>query len=653
MYKLSASNSKNGAKGYYKDFEPVEVKNLKELGKLMTTHSLTPQLFGKKKTATRNGEKCNYRKAIDNIKGHGQVVFFDIDNKVKLFDETGKMVDERCSPTPVTQKQIEDRFKELGWGCVITPSRSSTPEWPKFHIGALTVKIVPSHEKYKEQYIILEMKLKLDIDVVMRSSVQNMTPCLGCKVLSIIEGKDIPMHRLSFEELRGDTRLTKASVSVYDKKKHNLHLEGGEEESVSKKAIIKLAEAEDGKTLRCGCHNSQSHGNNDSGAICQVNPDKSVHYYCAGCDETIWLRGAESELVLRGGKKLKPTKVEPTIKKKVANAGWEKVFNDSSLTKAKRQARRDQTFISMFGSEMVTILFGTAGSFKTTILAYEAIEALKVEPKLRVFLWSFDATHSHENAISDLAERSGVSDRFKLWDSPTTDDYNELVDGVLEDEADMKDTLFIIDTYKHVTANINNKQDNLIALSRMKRLSKLGCTVVALAHTNKDKDQNSGTAEVEQDADALVKIEAIESIDGSTVTIRKFGRVRYDFADRSYMIKKPTNGNGYYDIMENIERLDDVVNIESTTKKAKQREGREERIKILINIMVGGAVTRKEILEELHARSDAGVMSLTTNNADKYLNEHAGELWTMTQDSANHNAKSYEVTAWAKVAYKI
>ena len=141
-YKLSASDTKNGDKGYYQGFEPVEVKTLRGLGKLMLTHSLSSQLYGEDETKTANGQMVKYRKAIDNISGHGSVVFFDIDNKMKLFDVAGNVIEERCDPDPVTVDMIVSRFKELGWGCVITPSRSSKDGWEKFHIGAFTIKEV-------------------------------------------------------------------------------------------------------------------------------------------------------------------------------------------------------------------------------------------------------------------------------------------------------------------------------------------------------------------------------------------------------------------------------------------------------------------------------------------------------------------------------
>lgn len=71
----------------------------------------------------------------------------------------------------------------------------------------------------------------------------------------------------------------------------------------------------------------------------------------------------------------------------------------------------------------------------------------------------------------------------------------------------------------------------------IKDVCKLGATFISLGHTNKDGKNQSGTAEIEQDSDALLKIDSIGSIeDESTIisTIQKGGRCRCTITKRTF-----------------------------------------------------------------------------------------------------------------------
>lgn len=295
-YSISASDMKNGEKGYYQGFRKVKIKTLNELGELMLTHSLSSQLYGKTKTSTSNDQLVKYRRAINNINGHGQAIFFDIDNKVRLVDDKGKKIGEQSDPTPVTLEMITSRFKELGWGCVVTPSRSSTDEWEKFHIGAFISGDCGSHDEFREHYLgVVDALEELKLDEAMKNSVQNCTPAIGHEILALIEGNPIPFNEFKTEEKKSNKNNN--DRVMYDKNKHNLHLES-DSNTLSLEEMISLAEQAKGSTVRCGCHNDMKHGGDtDSGCICQLNSDGSIHSYCRGCDErkegkdvTVWLR---------------------------------------------------------------------------------------------------------------------------------------------------------------------------------------------------------------------------------------------------------------------------------------------------------------------------------------------------------------------------
>ncbi len=329
------------------------------------------------------------------------------------------------------------------------------------------------------------------------------------------------------------------------------------------------------------------------------------------------------------GKRTLSTEVTATsVKKKSSKGlkGFRKAFSKIALDDEAVAKRRAQTYIGLFGTGMVTVLFGAAGTFKTTVMARDCVDALKADSDLEVYMWSFDAAQSHENAIIELAKAEGVADRFHISNGVSSSDYNEMVDHVIGTEEDMRNTMFIVDTYKHVSSNVNDKSSNLEALTRMKQLGKLGCTVVTLAHSNKDKDKNSGTAEVEQDSDALLKIDATE-VDGTyTISITKFGRVRYDFEPCSYEVAKPGKGRGYYDIMKSVKKLDKVVDIEREAKNTEAVERDRDKLEDVCRVMYANEGTNIKQLLSL-------VDTFTTRTPlVNFLNRWDGKAWEAEYD---------------------
>mgnify|MGYP000706314670 CR=1 FL=1 len=73
----------------------------------------------------------------------------------------------------------------------------------------------------------------------------------------------------------------------------------------------------------------------------------------------------------------------------------------------------------------------------------------------------------------------------------------------------------------------------------IKEVCKLGATFISLGHTNKDGERYSGTAEIEQDSDGVLRIDGIDEANNQTVsTIKKGGRCRFDVKETSFTFKK-------------------------------------------------------------------------------------------------------------------
>lgn len=83
------------------------------------------------------------------------------------------------------------------------------------------------------------------------------------------------------------------------------------------------------------------------------------------------------------------------------------------------------------------------------------------------------------------------------------------------------ETVFILDTFKFLSADVNHKNATKDAMHLIKEVCKLGATFISLGHTNKDGEKFSGTAEIEQDSDGVLRIDGIDEADNKNYIYNK------------------------------------------------------------------------------------------------------------------------------------
>ena len=288
MYRLSASNSPNGDKGYFKNFKPHEIKSLEELGDLMLTHSLCTQLFSSEKMPNKEGKfPVVYRKTTDAVIDTGDVIFFDIDNASPEDSKT------QCENT-ITLKQIVHAFEKQGWGCAITPSKSSNNKWKKFHIAAFTSAAVPNYktdkQAYRDMYAAVASVINLELDPAMMSAIQNLTPALGREVIKIVEGNPVDINIIADESVSGFSKrvIKKNDNSSLSSSKNT---NGGFDTVVIKKKKFKLIKGLSVGT-RCNCPRGKQHSDGQGKDYGFVNNMKGIT--CNGCQVNYhWLSDEE------------------------------------------------------------------------------------------------------------------------------------------------------------------------------------------------------------------------------------------------------------------------------------------------------------------------------------------------------------------------
>jgi len=314
------------------------------------------------------------------------------------------------------------------------------------------------------------------------------------------------------------------------------------------------------------------------------------------------------------------------------------LFNESLSTKMTSQrAKEIEDERVLFDGTIVHGLChffaGDAGAGKTTLLMHITKEILKANPDMKAVMYYIDGTLKMAKAQFDNIEEQGLSDRFNIDLDTKSEDIDTLFDQMIEDEEDLSDEILIYDTFKYATSDINNKSSNKKALAKFKELTKLGATVILLGHTNKDGQNHSGTAEIEQDTDALFRIRAFEEGTKKVSTIDEGGRCRIEARARTFQFDK--------NLPVVVQELEKSIDIQLRN---------QEMIVDAKSIVDVNAI--KEYLKEnpngsikdiINAKKEFDLtVTVGLNKLQELLHKYDGTHWTLTRDGKTCHIKLKE-----------
>ena len=364
------------------------------------------------------------------------------------------------------------------------------------------------------------------------------------------------------------------------------------------------------------------------------------------------------------GKKLKI--IKPGKSKKKRKKG--KLTLDElpgQMNKKLIKNRGDQVvlFDQVLVEGMHSFIYGAAGSMKTTTIAWIAMNVLENFEKKKVHFWSFDAAQNHEKAIYDFAD----DPRMMLSVESTADDYYAYYEEAIENEMDLSDVLIIVDTFKFISSNVNDKNANKKAMHFIKELLRLGASCISLGHTNKDGIKQSGTAEIEQDSDAILRIDReVDPMSGEVLlTISAAGRARFN-TDRGVTFHCTPVGEGYdylktaLDSMEKTEFVDLATGIEAKKAAVQEVMKYEEKIAVdskgrdandikIVKKMIKSIKNNDKISnsQEMLYQRVHGINGMAKPTLAKLLTKYNGTMWNMYKD------KNHKTPGRPSVFYKV
>lgn len=287
-----------------------------------------------------------------------------------------------------------------------------------------------------------------------------------------------------------------------------------------------------------------------------------------------------------------------------------------------------------------TVLFGPSGSFKTTFLTALCLHALDKNEGLEVHYWGFDVSPPYAMAVvSELAH-----DRFSLFSNQTIIDMKSFYAEYFQSKLRLDNVIIVLDTFKFLSSDVNNKNANKEAMHYIKGICKLGAAWISLAHTNKDGKRESGTAEIEQDSDAVLRIDNVIEGNKGIANIKKAGRCRW--GDTSITIETIISSEDkerphlfWADAIRNAKVVDNV-DISSLIKSSQMAPDMEIIAKIIYDYKITNrqAINKTELSKLIKLNE---FITLTAREIDPTLKAGTGKYWIVSMDKQNHNRQLY------------
>ncbi len=211
-----------------------------------------------------------------------------------------------------------------------------------------------------------------------------------------------------------------------------------------------------------------------------------------------------------------PTPTSLTAKKSIKDI----IMNRARIAaKAREAAGKSKDLIhGVIYDGTLNVIYAKSGSGKTKMAVILTMEIAKNHPEKMIYYFAADLSNDDVAEIAEMIEELGLTN-FYLDQDQTGDSFLEMMDEIAGAE-DIDKIVFVVDTLKKISA-VNNKDAMSKTFGRLKKATIRGATGIIIAHTNKDGLTISGTAEVEQDSDNVLTVEAeYQGEDKMKATIR-------------------------------------------------------------------------------------------------------------------------------------
>lgn len=287
-----------------------------------------------------------------------------------------------------------------------------------------------------------------------------------------------------------------------------------------------------------------------------------------------------------------------------------------------------------------TVIYGGSGSFKTTFITALCMEAIKYDRALEVHYWGFDVSPPYSQAVVKLISEYNLQDKFFLFADKTIKDLTDHYSDYLIGNVRMDNVIIVLDTYKFLSANVNDKNANKDAMHYIKSICKLGAAWVSIHHSNKDGKRESGTAEIEQDSDGLLRIDSVIDNGRGIANIKKGGRCRWGEPNLTIetVITQEDKANPSHFWYQAIKNAQVIGNVDIEKKKALSAQAKDMEIiaEIIADYQSENSelITKTELLKRI---AEHELLNLSQSERRQILLDGEGRYWKTERNKAQNN----------------
>ena len=306
-------------------------------------------------------------------------------------------------------------------------------------------------------------------------------------------------------------------------------------------------------------------------------------------------------------------------------------FSKFIIDEHRIQALATMAFLldGLFVKNYHTVLWGNAGAGKTTVLIHLCFEM--VDKGYKVYYMYLDGALSTAAKLQKEIIRRELGGKFNLLIDGTMSDYVQILKGFIAKKQRLYKMVFILDTFKFLSSDINHKNANKDAMHFIKEVNKLGASFISLSHSNKDGKDLSGTAEIIQDSDGVLRIDSLDNGVEIISTIKRGGRCRFDVKEQSFSFV----GGDFL----SVKKCDNQIDVQAESERIEQEKKDSFFIDEAKRILrLNPNIIQKELTAMLMDATSEGKNS-TLKKLDRYLNKH----WTRVRSDGTAISYRYSV----------
>lgn len=284
---------------------------------------------------------------------------------------------------------------------------------------------------------------------------------------------------------------------------------------------------------------------------------------------------------------------------------------------------------SLIWKQQYHVWVAPPGAGKTTIAMHAARE-LAAQGKT-VLYFNLDAGAAHLKEYQQQAAAGGFYLLAPLAEGKSDKDAVRSISEL--HEADQLDNVVLfLDTLKKFTSVIDKREAKAF-YGKLRALTRKGCTVIALAHSNKYKDQGTGelvyegTGDLASDADHLMFLYPLKDDSTGELTVStKFSKARALVEDETFLIS-PTR---------QVRLSDSFLDVRQENLLRAKEEADATVIDLFKRKLALSQCTQGALMAE------AREIGVGRKTVERVLRTFEGRLWDLVPDAPN-NARLYSI----------